>query len=125
MFKRIKTRSDMFRYIVPRQLQPIATLLKSARERKGLSQRALGKRVGLPQSHISKIENAAVDLQTTNLMQIARALDLELTLVPRATLPAVQSLQETLNTSGHSTTGAPAKRLPAYRLTDDEEEDNA
>jgi transcriptional regulator with XRE-family HTH domain len=75
-------------------LEPIAAALKAARQRKGWSQRTLAQRVGLPQSHISKIENAAVDLQTTNLIQIARALDLEVTLIPRAALPAVQSLQD-------------------------------
>jgi transcriptional regulator with XRE-family HTH domain len=76
-------------------LRPLATLLKEARERKGLSQRALSERVGLPQSHLSKIENGAVDLQASNLIEIARALDLELTLLPRGVLPAVQALRET------------------------------
>ena len=78
--------------IIPSQLEPIAAALKAAREKKGLTQRALGKRVGLPQSHISKIENAAVDLQTTSLIEIARALDLELTLLPRSVLATVQAL---------------------------------
>jgi HTH-type transcriptional regulator / antitoxin HipB len=96
-------------------LQPIATALKAARERKGWSPRTLAQRVGLPQSHISKIENAAVDLQTTNLIKLARALDLEPTLIPRAALPAVQSLQHA---------GPPAiEPLPACRLDDEEEGD--
>ena len=72
--------------------EQIAQNLKAARNAKGLSQRALAKLVDLPQSHISKIENAGVDLRLSSLIQIARALDLELTLVPRRTLPAVQSL---------------------------------
>jgi len=75
-------------------LRALVDLLKAARERKGLSQRDLGKRVGIPQSHISKIENGAVDLQTSNLIEIGRALDLELTLVPRSALPAVRALQD-------------------------------
>ena len=73
-------------------LESLATLIRTARENKGLSQRALGARVGIPQSHISKIESGSVDLQTSNLMQLARALDLELALVPRSVLPAVESL---------------------------------
>lgn len=73
-------------------LEPVAAVIKNARENKGLSQRALGERVGIPQSHISKIESGAVDLQTSSLMQIARALDLELTLIPRTALAAVQAL---------------------------------
>jgi transcriptional regulator with XRE-family HTH domain len=95
-------------------LEPIATLIKTARENKGLSQRALGERVGIPQSHISKIESGAVDLQTSSLIQIARALDLELTLIPRTALPALQALS----------TIRPAPNVtpkPAYRLDDDDE----
>jgi HTH-type transcriptional regulator/antitoxin HipB len=97
-------------------LKSIATLIKRAREDKGLSQRALGERVGLPQSHLSKIESGAVDLQTSNLMQIARALDLELTLIPRAALPVVQALSATRPTGKSNLTP-----IPAYRLDDEDE----
>ena len=41
----------------------IADALRTAREAKGLSQRALGRKAGVPQGHISKIENGAVDLR--------------------------------------------------------------
>ena len=68
----------------------IAESLKAARERKGLSQRALSAKAGVPQSHFSKIENGAVDLRLSSLVELARALDLELTLVPRKKLPAVR-----------------------------------
>jgi transcriptional regulator with XRE-family HTH domain len=85
--------ADIFLHIMSiAELEPIATVIKVARENKGFSQRALGERVGIPQSHISKIESGAVDLQTSSLMQIARALDLELILIPRTALPAVQAL---------------------------------
>lgn len=70
----------------------IARMLKAAREAKGLSQRDLGKKAGVPQSHISKIENGIVDLRLSSLITLARALDLEFTLVPRKTVPAVQSI---------------------------------
>ncbi|MEZ5573105.1 MAG: helix-turn-helix transcriptional regulator [Halioglobus sp.] len=73
-------------------IDEISRTLKAAREAKGLSQRALAKMAGVPQSHISKIENARVDLRISSLAQIARALDLELTLVPRKTVPAVKSI---------------------------------
>ena len=72
--------------------EQIAQNLKAARETKGLSQRALAKMTDVPQSHISKIENGAVDLRLSSLIEIARALDLEVVLVPRKTLPAVQSI---------------------------------
>lgn len=70
----------------------ISGILKAAREAKGLSQRALAKLAGVPQSHISKIENAGVDLRISSLTEIARALDLELAMVPRKTVPAVNSI---------------------------------
>lgn len=89
---------------MPTSLTAIAGSLKAAREIKGLTQRALGERVGLPQSHISKIESGTVDLQTSNLLELARALDLELALVPRAMIPAVQALQRG------------GERRPAYAL---------
>ena len=41
----------------------ITETLKAAREAKGLSQRDLSSRAGVPQSHISKIESGVVDLR--------------------------------------------------------------
>jgi transcriptional regulator with XRE-family HTH domain len=71
----------------------IPSILKTARQRKGLSQRALAEKVGVPQSHISKIESGGVDLQTSSLIAMARAIDLEVQLVPRRLLPAVQAME--------------------------------
>lgn len=73
-------------------LEKIADRLKQAREEKGLSQRALADLTGLPQSHISKIESGGVDIRLSSLIEIARALELELELVPRPALPAVQAI---------------------------------
>jgi len=72
--------------------EEIASNLKAAREGRGLSQRALSEKSGVPQGHISKIENGAVDLRLSSLVALARALDLELTLVPRKAVPAVKSI---------------------------------
>ncbi len=70
----------------------IASTLKAARESKGLSQRELSAKSGVPQGHISKIENGAVDLRVSSLVALARFLDLELTLVPRKSVSAVKSI---------------------------------
>jgi len=70
----------------------IAEMLIAARRRAGLSQRALGGKVGVAQSHISKIERAVIDPQVSSLMELARALGLELMLVPAPLVPAVQAL---------------------------------
>lgn len=70
----------------------IAASLKTARETKGLSQRELSARSGVPQSHISKIESNAVDLRLSSLASLAHALDLEVTMIPRKSAPAVRSI---------------------------------
>lgn len=68
-------------------------ILKKARKDKQLSQHELGRRVCMPQSHISTIENGHVDLQTSSLVELARVLDLELMLIPRTLVRTVQALQ--------------------------------
>lgn len=96
-------------------IQEIVAAIKVARKKKGLSQRALGDKVGIPQSHISKIEQGLIDLQTSSLIQIARVLDLELVLVSRSYLSAIRALQNAPNTS---------KSIPAYQLTTEEKDDD-
>lgn len=73
-------------------IEDIAASIKAARIARGFTQKQLGERVGLPQSHISKIEGGSVDLQISSLVEIARALDLELKLVPRRTVPAIEGV---------------------------------
>ncbi len=90
--------------------------LKGARKAKGLSQRELSMKSGVPQSHISKIENGAVDLRVSSLVALARTLDLELELVPRKAVPAVQSIvRETINADVMNKTKR-VQALPAYSL---------
>ena len=70
----------------------IASTLRIAREARGLSQRELSAKSGVPQGHISRIENGAVDLRVSSLVALARTLDLEPMLVPSKSVPAVQSI---------------------------------
>lgn len=70
----------------------ILQTLRNAREQSGLSQRDLSARVGVPQSHISKIESGGTDLRLSSLVELARALDYELVLVPRKALAAVEAI---------------------------------
>lgn len=79
------------------EVEALAATLKSERERKGLSQRDLSTRSGVPQSHISKIETAGVDLRISSLAALANALDLEIALVPRKAVPAVQSISRSVD----------------------------
>ena len=74
------------------EIEELAKALKTARISKNLTQRALSQRAGVPQAHISRIERGAVDLRLSSLIAVARVLDLEVALVPRNVLPAVQSV---------------------------------
>lgn len=96
--------------------EEIGAKLKKARLQKKWSQKALGQNVGLPQSHISKIENGNVDLQTSSLIQLARVLDLELMLVPRQLVPTFQALMH------RSQKGASTEVVPMYRLEEENDE---
>ena len=66
--------------------------IKQARTQRGWSQRQLGTAVGLPQSHISGIESGEVVPRFDTLLDLVRVLDLDLLVVPRSLIPAVQSL---------------------------------
>lgn len=84
-----------------------------ARRGAGLNQKALAAKIGADQSYVSKVERGAVDPQTSTLVELARALGLELMLVPRQLVPAVQALQREIAPDQSAS-------LPAYRLGDDD-----
>ncbi len=96
-------------------IQHIGPQLKKARLEKGLSQRALSLLVGLPQGHLSKIESGLVDLQISSLIELARALDLELMLIHRSSVQTVEMLQRGMQEKKSET-------RPMYRLEDKDEE---
>ena len=93
----------------------IAEKLKAARQAKGLSQRTLSQLAGVPQSHISKIESGAVDLRLSSLIELSRVLGLELALVPRNALPAINSIVR----SSERTAKNIGRVRPAYSLDGD------
>lgn len=64
--------------------------LRAARLAEGISQRELGERIGLPQSNIARLESGTTDPSLSKVMELARALDLDLKLIPRKAVPAVQ-----------------------------------
>ncbi len=66
--------------------------LKAARIARGWSQRELGSRLGLPQMHISGIESGKIVPRYDTLLELVRILDRDLLMIPRALVPAVQSL---------------------------------
>ena len=92
----------------------IAAALKAARKEKKISQRMLSLKTKVPQSHLSKIENGMIDLQTSSLIEISRVLGLELMLVPHNLVPSFQALLDSKLNDGH--------QIPMYRLDREEEE---
>jgi transcriptional regulator with XRE-family HTH domain len=78
----------------PYAVRQLAQTLREARLARGLSQRDLAERAHVGQSRLARIEAGAADLRASTLMQLARALDLEVVLAPRQVLPAVQALTE-------------------------------
>ena len=57
-----------------------------------LDRRDTGKRTGVPRSHISKIESGGTDIRLSSLIELARALDLDLRLLPRKAVSAVDNI---------------------------------
>lgn len=73
-------------------LKGIGTALAAEREQRGLTQREFAQMAGTTQARISRIENGETDARLSTVIELARALDLELTLIPRRHLPAVSAI---------------------------------
>ena len=82
-----------------------------------MSQRELGERVGLPQTHISKIEKGATNIRLATLIELARALDLEVELIPRELTARLRAI---LQTSRPDTSDTPR---PMYSLDEGRDDD--
>ena len=103
----------------PYQTQELVRELADARRREGLSQRDLARRLGIPQSHVSNIECGKTDLRLSSLIDFARAVELEVVLVHRKSLPALRSIL------AGSLSGSPPGHTSdeyLYRLRDSGEE---
>ena len=93
--------------------------LVKARRKRGWSQVELGRRVGLPQVHISGIETGKVAPRFTTLLDLVRVLDHDLLLVPRSLVPAVQAL---IRDHRHPDTGeTDGGERPLYAIDEDED----
>jgi len=90
--------------------------LKNERLKRGWGQRKLASLVGLPQPHISAIESGEIVPRFDTLIEIVRVLDLDLLLVPRTLVPAVQSLIRAGEETSRTT------EQPLYATGDDETE---
>ncbi|MBV5340940.1 MAG: helix-turn-helix transcriptional regulator [Deltaproteobacteria bacterium] len=100
-------------------IEHLTQCLKSARQEKNLSQRAISLKTGIQQNQISRIESGQADLRVSTLVELARSLDLEVMLIPRSLFPAVNSITQKKTGSDNSAIGS----RPAYQLDigDDDE----
>ncbi len=68
--------------------------LKTARQEKGMKQSEFGGKLGLPQSHISKIESGKTDPRLSTVIDMARIADHELMLIPKGLASVVRTMAE-------------------------------
>ena len=92
----LRMKTNITKHIKPLRLdglpEDMRRSLKEARKKRGWSQRELGSRLGLTQTHISGIESGKIVPRYDTLLEFVRILDRDLLMVPRALVPVVQSL---------------------------------
>jgi transcriptional regulator with XRE-family HTH domain len=88
----------------------LSEILRDTRLKRLLTQHQLAGKLGLRQRQISDLERSTTDPRLSTIQNVARALDLEVMLVPRQLITAVQGLLRG---------GAPGARRPLYSLGDE------
>jgi transcriptional regulator with XRE-family HTH domain len=73
----------------------LGQLFRTTREQKGLTQKSLAEKLGLRQRQISDLERSAMDPRFSTVQDVARALELEVALIPRHLVSVVDGLQRT------------------------------
>ncbi|SMD19340.1 helix-turn-helix domain-containing protein [Rhizobium sp. RU36D] len=73
-------------------LHEIGRLLKRSRKTLGLTQEQVADMAGISRPRYREIEAGASAARTTTLINIGRALGLELMLIPQVVVPAVEAL---------------------------------
>ncbi len=110
----------MASHMKPVRLEVLPTDMRQAlfatRKARGWSQAELGRRVGLPQMHISRIETGKVSPQFNTLLDLVRVLGHDLLLVPRALVPVTLAMVR-----DHERPDGPAEQRPLHAdLRDDD-----
>jgi transcriptional regulator with XRE-family HTH domain len=73
-------------------LKQIGALLREARKQAGLTQEEIADRSGLSRPRYRDIEAGESAARATTLMNIARALGMEMMFIPQAVVPAVEAM---------------------------------
>src|SRR5271163_2323458 len=117
--------ADIKKHIKPTRLnrlpEDLRRELKAARLERGWSQAELGRRLGLPQMHISGIETGKIVPRFDTLLDLVRVLGWDLLMVPRSLVPAVQALVRDHRRPDHTVTDEGER--PLYAAGEEEEQD--
>jgi transcriptional regulator with XRE-family HTH domain len=73
-------------------LHDLGHILHQARRQAGLTQEQVAERAGISRPGYREIEHGGTAARATTLINVARALGLELMLIPQAMVPGVQAL---------------------------------
>ncbi|WP_342727323.1 helix-turn-helix transcriptional regulator [Bradyrhizobium sp. B097] len=76
----------------PDALRDLGKLLHDARRQSKLTQEQVAKRAGISRPSYRDIEKGGAAARATTLINVARALGMELMLIPQAMVPGVQAL---------------------------------
>ena len=77
----------------------VGRILSAARERAGVTQAEIARRLGVSAANVSRIETGS-DLRVSTLTELARALQLEPMLIPKALVPAVRAMLDEPSQTG-------------------------
>jgi transcriptional regulator with XRE-family HTH domain len=78
-------------------LKELGLHFRKARLAAGLSQEQIAKRANISRPRYRDIETGAAAARATTLVNVARALGMEMMLIPQAMVPVVQSMLEPAN----------------------------
>jgi transcriptional regulator with XRE-family HTH domain len=109
----------------PASTSALITTLAAARQAKGLSQAELASRVGMPQPQVSRLERGLSTPQLDTFQNLAGALDLTVTLIPRELGPAIDALIADYLIRSVAPTAAPSDPRPLYRIEDTDDSSSA
>lgn len=97
--------------------------IRQAREARNFTQGDMGKRIGQPQSSVSRIERGG-DLRMSTLLEMARVLELEPMLIPKRLVPAVRALIEHAADGGRSKAQAESSPSLVEGVPEDADEES-
>jgi transcriptional regulator with XRE-family HTH domain len=82
-------------------LKDIGLRFRKARQTAGLSQEQIAQRANISRPRYRDIETGAAAARATTLVNVARALGMEMMLIPQAMVPAVQSMLQPTDDDDH------------------------